>query len=361
MSNTQPQPLEIIPSLIEIGNFVLIARVFPERCAWYWMGKQRPGPVAGYQRRLTLPNVLDLRRKLQADSTRFAFVHVPIRPKRTFDQGITRMLCGDFGLLAFREALSMKQCPVIGLDFNDATELSDTAVKILERSLCFFKRELPTDIRRLLPRNATDAQQKTVEQNAHKLMPISLGLCSGRISNLPQQPEIKKYDLFFSGDTSSEVRRGEIQLLEKLKALGVKVYQPESRLTQQEFLKKCAQSYLVWSPEGAGWDCFRHYEAAAAGSVPVMNTPPMTCYQPLRHRQHALYYLSEIRNKGASGPLFASISDGFLTTVTKALEERQLLESMGAAAREFVLRHHTHVAIVNHILDTAESLHSSLR
>lgn len=355
MANLPNQSREPIPSLIEIGNFVLMARVFPEKCAWYWMGKQQPGPVADYQRRLTLPNIFDLRRKLNAPSTRLAFVHVPIRPKRTLDQGILRMLYGDFGALAFREALSAKHCPLVGLDFNDATELSDIALKILERSTCFFKRELPTDFRRLLPKNASSAQVAFVERNAHKLMPISLGLCSSRISNLPRDCGEKKYDLFFSGDTSSTVRKGEFCLLEKLRELGVRVCQPESRLTQQEFLKACAQSYLVWSPEGAGWDCFRHYEAAASGSVPVMNVPPITCYRRLVHNQHALYYLSDCREKTASGAEFGNISDGFVSTVTKALQNRQRLEQMGRDAREFVLQHHTHEAIVNHIIRVAES------
>lgn len=355
MSILQTRSQEPIPSLIEIGNFVLLARVFPEKCAWYWMGKQRPEPVAAYQRRLTLPNVFDLRRKLHAPSTRLAFVHVPIRPKRTFDQGLLRMLHGDFGMLAFREALAAKECPLVGLDFNDATELSDVALKILARSICFFKRELPTDLRRLLPVRASASQVEVVESNAYKFMPIPLGLCAGRMSNLPQENLPKKYDLFFSGDTSLSVRKGEVSLLGKLRDLGVRVHQPDTRLTQKEFLEVCAQSYLVWSPEGAGWDCFRHYEAAASGSVPVMNVPPITCYQPLVHNQHALYYVSEFRDTSASGSEFQDVREGFVSTVTNALKDRQKLEQMGKAAREFALRHHTHDAIVNHIIRTADS------
>lgn len=355
MPNSPAQNQEPVPSLIEIGDFVLLSRVFPEKCAWYWMGKQRPGPVAAYQRRLTLPNVFDLRRKLNAESTRFAFVHMPIRPMKPLDQSLIRMLQGDFGALAYREAISAERCPLVGLDFNDATELSAMAVKILERSICFLKRELPTDIRRLLPRSASSAQRAAVERNAHKLAPISLGLCSGRISNLPHVREEKKYDLFFSGDTGSPVRKAEIPLLEKLKELGVRVFQPESRLTQQEFLRTCAQSYLIWSPEGAGWDCFRHYEAAGSGSVPVMNLPSITCYQPLVHNEHALYYVSEYRDRMASDVGFKNVSGGLVSTVTDALQNRRRLEQMGQAAREFVLRHHTHDAIANHIIHTAES------
>ena len=355
MANLPTQNQEPIPSLVEIGNFVVIARVLPQKCAWYWMGKQRPGPVAAYQRRLTLPNVFDLRRKLNEETTRLAFVHVPIRPKRFFDQGILRMLHGDFGLFGFREVLSAKQCPLVGLDFNDATEMSDTAMSILERSICFFKRELPTDISRLLPRNASASLRLSLERNAHKLMPISLGLSPDRIANLPPPGNEKIYDVFFSGDTSSEVRKGEFKLLEKLKTLGVRVFQPSTRLSQQEFLKACAQSYLVWSPEGAGWDCFRHYEAAVSGSVPLMNVPPITPYKPLAHNQHGIYYVSGLGHRSAPAPDFQAVSDDFITTVMRALEDRPRLIQMGRAAREFALKFHPHEAIVNHIVQTAES------
>lgn len=344
-----------IPSLVEIGTFVLISRVLPEKCVWYWMGRRNPGPVAACQRRLTWANLFDLRRRLNESSTRFAFAHVPARPRMAFARGIFRMVRGDFGELAFREVLRAKQCPLVGLDFNDNTRLSGTALKILDRCLCYFKRELPADIQRLLPRNASSAQRLSLERNARKLMPVSLGLCASRQINLPQPGNEKKHDVFFSGDLGSDVRRGEIRLLEQLKAVGIRVFRPEARLTQQEFLKCCSESYLVWSPEGAGWDCFRHYESAAAGSVPVMNTPFITPYQPLLHNQHALYYLSEFGIKSPPAPEFRTVTEGFVPTVVRALEDRPRLERMGMAAREFALSHHTHEAIVHHIISAIES------
>ena len=354
MVNSPSQSQEPNPSFVEVGNFVLIARVFPERSAWYWMGRQRPGPVAAYQRRLTLPNVFDLRRTLSAKSTRLAFVHVPIRPRKPFDQSLVRMMHGDFGVLAFREVLSAP-CPVVGLDFNDAMTISDIALKVLERSCCYFKRELPADIQQLLPRSASSAQRRILEKNAHKLMPASLGLSADRLHNLPKDEHEKKHDVFFSGDTSSEVRRRELHLMDELKARGVRVFRPESRLSQQEFFQCCSESYLVWSPEGAGWDCFRHYESAGCGSVPLMNVPCIKPYVPFVHGQHALYYLSDFGNKSARCPEFQGITDGLVSTVTRALEDRRTLREMGRAARGFVLRHHTHEAIVTHIVRTAEA------
>ena len=320
------------------------------------MGRQRPGPLAAYQRRLTLPNVFDLRRMLGADSTRLAFVHVPIRPKKPFDQSLVRMMHGDFGILGFREALSATKCPLVGLDFNDAMTISDIALKVLERSCCYFKRELPADVQELLPKNASSAKRAILEKHAHKLMPASLGLSADRLHNLPKDEHGKKHDIFFSGDTSSEVRRREIHLMDELKARGVRVFRSDSRLSQQEFFRSCSESYLVWSPEGAGWDCFRHYEAAGCCSVPIMNTPCIKPYMPFVHQEHALYYRSEFENMSARNPEYKMITEGLVPTVTRAIDNRQKLLEMGRAARAFVLGHHTHEAIVNHIVATAEAL-----
>ena len=261
---------------------------------------------------------------------------------------------GDFGILAFREVLSAP-CAVVGLDFNDAMTISDIALKLLARSCCYFKRELPPDIQQLLPGNASSAQRRTLEQNAHKIMPASLGLSDERLNNLPKDEHEKKHDLFFSGESNSEVRRRETHLLVELKARGIRVFRPEVRLTQKEFFKCCSESYLVWSPEGAGWDCFRHYEAAGCGSVPLMNAPWIKPYMPLMHDQHAFYYRSDFGNWSARCPEFQGVTEGLISTVTHALKDRKNLLDMGKAARGFVLRHHTHEAIVNHIIRTAEA------
>ena len=63
-----------------------------------------------------------------------------------------------------------------------------------------------------------------------------------------------------------------------------------SRLSLPEFYQRAARAWLVWSPEGLGWDCFRHYEAPACGSVPVINQPNIERHQPLVHGEHAFYY-----------------------------------------------------------------------
>ena len=118
----------------------------------------------------------------------------------------------------------------------------------------------------------------------------------------------------------------------------------------------CARSWLVWSPEGLGWDCFRHYEAAAAGSVPVINVPSITCDRPLMHGQHAIYYASECRGPSMIHGDFRHITDGLVPTVLQALKDRASLAAMGQEARAFVLREHTHQALVRRLMETAAYL-----
>ena len=64
----------------------------------------------------------------------------------------------------------------------------------------------------------------------------------------------------------------------------------DRRLSQTEYWKRMSQAWLTWSPEGLGWDCFRHYEAPLAGSIPVINSPTIVRYVPLIDGVHAFYY-----------------------------------------------------------------------
>jgi hypothetical protein len=93
---------------------------------------------------------------------------------------------------------------------------------------------------------------------------------------------------------------------------------------------------LCLSPSGNGWDCFRHYEAAAAGSVPVMNYPWIERYAPLQDGRHCLFY---------------SVERGSLTEVVRrALAQRETLRGISQAAAERVHRHHTYPALRNYVI-----------
>jgi hypothetical protein len=68
------------------------------------------------------------------------------------------------------------------------------------------------------------------------------------------------------------------------------VYLPEAGLPRQKFNEALLASWLVWSPEGSGWDSFRHYEVCLAGSVAVINFPTIRRHAPLLDGVHCFYY-----------------------------------------------------------------------
>lgn len=89
------------------------------------------------------------------------------------------------------------------------------------------------------------------------------------------------------------------------------------------------------TPEGYDWDCFRHYEALATGTVPVINQPNVQRYQPIIEGKHWRYYDVE--------------GDDLVRVALGALKDRAHLTRMAEAGREQVLRHFTHRALCIHI------------
>ena len=109
-------------------------------------------------------------------------------------------------------------------------------------------------------------------------------------------------------------------------------------MSPSEYLARCARAWLVWSPEGYGWDCFRAYEAALAGSAPLIGRQGIERHQPLIDDEHSIYY---------------DLEPGQLTqTVERALKDRGRLVKIAAAAREHVLQHHTPIALARYVVET---------
>ncbi|HZI31445.1 MAG TPA: glycosyltransferase, partial [Candidatus Binatia bacterium] len=148
----------------------------------------------------------------------------------------------------------------------------------------------------------------------------------------------KKTDVFFAGDLQNRPnRRAGMKQLEQLRAEGYAIDIAQEKLPREEFLRRCAQAYIVWSPEGFGWDCFRHYEIALLGSVPLMMSPTIHRYAPFMDNEHAVYYCVE--------------GDHLAVRVRQALQNRSRLVEMGQAARQHVLRWHTHEALSRYVIE----------
>ena len=236
--------------------------------------------------------------------------------------------------------------PIAVVDLEDLPVIKRCNLFLLDCATLYFKRELPIDhwkvfLRtdhhgvptpryRLRPRNRSRIE---------KLAPLSLGLKIGSEGHFPPRTG-KSIDIFYAGrvEGSSTVRQAGLGELASLAAHGVSIDVAQGPLLPEEFYKRAAAARLVWSPEGLGWDCFRHYEAAMCGSVPLINNPAIERYRPLLGGEHAIYY---------------DIEPGGLTrAVIGALADRRRLEEIGQAAKAHVEAYHAPLALARHVLHT---------
>jgi hypothetical protein len=253
-----------------------------------------------------------------------------------------------FGPQALRLPMT---APLAVLDFEDLP-LINTLV-LLKRCCIYFKRELPVDRWKLLLKTAhaglpTPRFRRSTSYAAllAKVRPISLGIPAGREMIFPAAAE-KTTDVFFAGlvEGSSSVRARGMAELAALRERGIVVDIPQGRLAPEEFYRRCAQAWLTWSPEGLGWDCFRHYEAPACGSVPVINQPIIERHAPLIDGVHAVYY---------------DVEEGGLThAITAALADKARLQAMAEAGRAHVLAHHSSEAIVRYVIGATLAAHQA--
>lgn len=236
--------------------------------------------------------------------------------------------------------------PIAILDTEDFPGIKPDRYFLLSRCHAYFKRELPPDRWRLfmgtahadLPTRRFRGQQKFREWIG-KVRPLSIGLPMPLHKSLPFTSEEKTADVFFVGDVerSSTLRNTGIAELLALRDAGLKVDIPAERLPLDEFYKRASRAWLIWSPEGLGWDCFRHYEASACGSVPVINQPGIDRHQPLVEGKHAFYY------DPAPGHLSA--------TIRSALADKDRLRAMAASGQAHVMMHHTPDALARYVVE----------
>ena len=232
---------------------------------------------------------------------------------------------------------------------EDAFIIDNSRFPILRNSVCYFKRELPQNPCNTFLYTTSKTQcngnvmhLKFFRDVVAKLRPISIGMDAKTSQNLSKYNVPKKTDVFFSGDCTNRInrQRGLLQL-EALKMEGYAIDIAYARLPREEYLRRCAQAYMVWSPEGFGWDCFRHYEVPLVGSVPLMQTPTIYRYEPLKDGVHGIYYDVE--------------DDDLTVQVRQALQNRARLVAMGMTARKHVLEQHTLEALSRYVIEETQN------
>lgn len=182
-------------------------------------------------------------------------------------------------------------------------------------------------------------------RDTSKLRPISLGMPDEWIHEIPAG-EKKQWDVFFAGDLHEKGLRS--RLVEEVKSwaerTGRKVLLRE-RLSREEYLRGLAASRLALSPPGMGWDCWRHYEAMMAGSVPLMTYPTILQHCPGIEGEHCFYFAPE--------------PGGLTRCLEKALAYPERLPAMAAAGRQLVLEHHLFSKLRDYVI--TETLAASSR
>ena len=340
--------------IIEIGPRPYVASAFPDESLFFSTGEAEPPPGPRLLRSLG-----ELSRLLGSADTELIVCHPNfVSPwtlrhlnrnivSRRFIEGrspLTRAIAPE--LLRRRRSARL-----IVLDHEDLPVINRDNLFLLERCDLWFKRELPADHWRVFTKTAHPhlPTPRFRENPRHirwveKLRPLSLGLPLSADGLLPLQPAEKKADVFFSGRVagSSTLRASGLTELKALAGEGVTLDIPVAPLPQPEFYARCAAAHLVWSPEGLGWDCFRHYEAPACSSVPLINQPPLDRHAPLVAGEHALYYDVE--------------PGGLARAVKSALADKPALARIAAAAQTHVMAHHTPHALARYVVEAARAL-----
>jgi len=182
------------------------------------------------------------------------------------------------------------------------------------------------------------------QRDISKLRPISLGVPDGVVANPPSQKE-KSWDIFFAGDLHEKGFRG--RLVGEMQALtggtGWKILLRD-RLPHGEYVECLAASRLCVSPPGMGWDCWRHYEAMLAGSIPVMPYPTILSYQPPRDGEHCFYFAPE--------------QGGLTRCLERALADSSRFPAMAKAGHTLVMEHHTYPKLREYVIRETLQAHA---
>jgi hypothetical protein len=341
--------------ILEIGQFCLFKRNLPAQTTLVFTGEDM-AQIDGLEFRIFSLDLLPwLMRSLARGAWDIIVCYIPVRPLWDRKHGLRAAVAALLRRLQHLRTLGTYALagkyptPLVLLDCNDEPHIPAHVFGLLDRAVLCFKRELPTDPAKAFldstPQHRTHAEVMSsafVLRNLGKLRPISAAVPEETARLALESASVKDVDVFFAGGIHSTQRAAGLPILRSLKEQGYRIDICEGGLSRREFLARCARAWLTWSPEGYGWECFRHYEASLCLSVPLLSPPGITRYCPLQDGVHAIYYPVE--------------GDGLRDAVVAALANKPALIKMAQAARAHTLRHHTHLKVIEHILDSARTV-----
>ena len=313
--------------VLEISRFGLFKALQPDNTEWIRWGSSL---TADEPMQPEVPTVTLLARTLAHIRRReFDLIVLPaIHPQHVNDQSSYKLMMKStlrsaaklptVAALLHRHGLCTT--PSVVLDIHDDHRLCETTLRLFPRSMLYFKREFAFDEPMHGPLTG-------------KIRPISLVLPDER--RIPNNSK-KDIDLIFAGAICSDARAKAVDQVRHLESRGVRVYIPDAPLSYPAFLEALSRSWLVLSPEGKGWDCYRHYEACLAGSVPVINTPRYRRHLYLEDGKHCFYYDAD--------------RDSLAQQIVGFLADKPRLSRMAAEGRQHVLSNHTRSAVARYML-----------
>ena len=220
-----------------------------------------------------------------------------------------------------------QRLPVAVIDLTDPPYLDPTHRTLLEHCAAYFKREVPynrfTLYHTLFPFQYIGQSGKDPELLAllDKVHGIPLGIQDDKFQRLiTRRAAEQDIDVFWGGRISSTMRRvAESRLRDFAARTSWNIVMPQAAMPFQEYCRTVARSKITLSVEGGGWDCDRHYEAAALGSLPLMNTPTTDAvwWHPL---PKDVFFANDFSD-------FASRIEALLTNATLQAQCRQQVES----------------------------------
>jgi len=348
--------------VLEIGEHFLFHMADANRSDFFLATSKANYGADWKPRILSLPNLIRIFYRVARNRYDLVVIHPPHYPwwhprsffaafKFTVLKGQPQKFPGIlFSTLAQSLLRFLPSCRMVAIDMSDHYGIPRHHFYLLDRARYYFKREFPVDKwlvfyrtgHRSMPTVNFRGKAKWRRRLA-RIRPIALASPDSVFSSAASHSGAKKKtDIFFAGQTfaANSVREEGIGQLMALRRRGVKVDIPDGPLSLDDFHKRCSEAWLTWSPAGFGWECIRHAEAPAAGSVPVINAPTVNRHMPLRHGEHCFFYNPDE-------------GDGLERAVIEALSDKRRLYRMTKAAQAHVMHHHTLNALCNHVIDTA--------
>lgn len=172
-----------------------------------------------------------------------------------------------------------RHIPIIGIELRDRAYLSKGNIDLLNQSTLYFKRELPFDkfelYSRCRPKPWSEEREKILKI-LDKIYCIPLGIEDNnfeKLSKFRKSYQKKDIDICFVGAISNTLRMDGVNILKRLdKSTNYNIY-VNDKLPFNEYCEIISNSKIVLSIAGSRWECFRHYEAVALGSIPLINKP----------------------------------------------------------------------------------------